>query len=137
TCAAASRRARRPARPGPSSGRRRTVPEAGSGRGAKRWIGAFAKQPIPVRNSSGDAVYIQAIRDAARKAPFEPFILRMNDGREFYIPHRDFILITDRIVAVTDPETQSIILLEPILIASLEPRPRPPQVQTATGGNNP
>ncbi len=78
------------------------------------------------------------LREAARQQPFVPFLLRMNDGRVFYIPHPDSIAVARRTVIVVDPATDREILLNPVLIASLEytspPQPAAPGT-TTTGGN--
>ena len=34
---------------------------------------------------------IQQLRDAHRAAPFRPFTIHMADGREFDVPHPDFL----------------------------------------------
>jgi hypothetical protein len=82
-------------------------------------------------------VQVKIIRDAVRRQPFVPFTLRMNDGRQFHIPHPDYIAISQRSVYVVDAATDVGLFLEPVLIASLEPRDGPPQVQpeAAAGGN--
>jgi hypothetical protein len=33
---------------------------------------------------------------------FQPFTVRLSDGREFTVPHRDFIAVTPRVVVVID-----------------------------------
>jgi hypothetical protein len=81
---------------------------------------------------------LDIIRDAVRRQPFIPFTLRMNDGREFYIPHPDYIAVSRRSVYIVDPVTDAGTFLEPVLIASLEPRDGPPQAQSeSTAGGNP
>ena len=80
-----------------------------------------------------------SLREAIRRQPFAPFLLRMNDGRVFFIPHPDSILVSRRSVIVVDPATDTEIFLEPVLIASVEFTSPPNQTTTgtATGGNNP
>lgn len=51
--------------------------------------------------------------------PFQRFILRMNDGREFTVPHPEWIYIDRRSVMVIDPVTNATTYLEPLLIASV------------------
>jgi len=61
-----------------------------------------------------------AIREAVLKRPFRPFILRMNDGRQFYIPHPEYVAVSRRVVSVIDHVSEAAVYLEPILIASLQ-----------------
>jgi hypothetical protein len=65
--------------------------------------------------------------------PFQPFTLRMNDGREFHIPHPEFVAVSRRTVMVVDAATEAGIFLEPVLIAALKPEPEktPPPSLTA------
>ena len=74
-------------------------------------------------------MHVDTIREAVRRQPFVPFVLRLNEGREFRIPHPEYIAVSRREVYVIDAETDLGIFLEPILIASVEPEPRPPQSQ--------
>ena len=34
----------------------------------------------------------QRIRDLLRAVPFQPFVIRMKDGREYRVEHPDFVL---------------------------------------------
>jgi hypothetical protein len=63
------------------------------------------------------------IREAVLRRPFQPFTLRMNNGREFHIPHPEFVAVSRRTVVVVDAATEAAIMLEPVLIASLKPEP--------------
>ncbi len=63
----------------------------------------------------------ETIRNAVLKRPFEPFTLRMNDGREFFVAHPEWVAVSRRSVMVVDHETEAGIHLEPVLIASLHP----------------
>jgi hypothetical protein len=49
---------------------------------------------------------------------FRPFVLRTSDGREFPVPHREFIFLTKRSVIVADAEG-FVDILDPLHIASL------------------
>lgn len=60
------------------------------------------------------------IRDAVRSSPFQPFTLRMNDGREFYVPHPELIAVGSTHVYLIDERTQRGVFLEPILIATMQ-----------------
>ena len=79
------------------------------------------------------------IREQVRRQPFVPFMLRLNDGRVFHIPHPEYIAVSKREVYVIDATTERGTFLEPVLIASLEPtdKPNPSVSNPATGGNNP
>jgi hypothetical protein len=80
----------------------------------------------------------ESIRTAVRRQPFVPFLLRMNDGRIFHIPHPDYVAVSRRVVIFIDPATDAEIYLEPVLIASLEPAAPSPQPTpgSQTGGNS-
>lgn len=60
------------------------------------------------------------IREAVLNRPFKPFTLRINDGREFFVPHPEFVAVSRRVVFVIDDKTKAGIQLEPILIASMQ-----------------
>lgn len=64
----------------------------------------------------------EAIREATHHQPFQPFTLRLADGRVLPIPHPDFIAIAPngRRVAVFSPTDSALSILEPLLIVSLE-----------------
>ncbi len=70
----------------------------------------------------------KTIREAVLRRPFRPFVLRMNDGREFRIPHPEYVAVSRRVVVAINAEDESGVYLEPILIASmhyLDPATRP------------
>jgi len=62
------------------------------------------------------------VRELLHATPFEPFIIRMADGREYRVDHPDFVL------AAYNEQTQIVIedtaggmhYLSPLLITSLE-----------------
>lgn len=60
------------------------------------------------------------IREAVLHRPFEPFILWMNDGREFYIPRPEYVAVSRRAVMVVNVENEAGVYLEPASIASLD-----------------
>ncbi len=62
---------------------------------------------------------VNSIRDVVRQEPFRPFVLRMNDGREFRVPHPEWLAVRPFNVIFED-EREFIIHLEPMLIASLQ-----------------
>ena len=62
---------------------------------------------------------IQGIREALHRQPFEPFSIRLADGRSLPVAHPDFVAIGPRrIVVVTEDDSWSVI--EPLLIVSLD-----------------
>jgi len=62
---------------------------------------------------------IQAIREALHRQPFEPFSIRLADGRSLPVPHPDFVALGPRrIVVVAEDDSWSVI--EPLLIVSLD-----------------
>jgi hypothetical protein len=65
---------------------------------------------------------IKEIRRALAATPFAPIVLRMNDGREFYITNSEFCALTPRDVLVKNSQG-AFVHLEPILIASMEEVP--------------
>ena len=78
-------------------------------------------------------MHTTTIREAARRQPFKPFILRMNDGREFHVPHPEYIAVSTRVVVVIDPQTEAAISLEPVLIAYMQDA----QSSPASGNSEP
>ncbi len=62
---------------------------------------------------------IAGIREALHKEPFQPFTIRMADGRGLAVPHPDFVAVVPRrIVVVAEDGSWSVV--EPRLIASLD-----------------
>lgn len=49
---------------------------------------------------------------------FRPFVIRTSDGREFPVPHKEFIFLTKRSVIVADKEGY-VDILDPLHIASI------------------
>lgn len=47
---------------------------------------------------------------------FKPFIIRTSDGREFSVPHKEFVFLTKRSVIVADEEGY-VDILDPLHIA--------------------
>ena len=72
---------------------------------------------------------IAGVRDALRRQPFEPFLIRLADGRSLPVPHPDFVAVTSRRVIVA-AEDDSWLLIEPLMIVSLDSMPTKPK-----GGN--
>lgn len=44
---------------------------------------------------------VDQIRERVRNG-FQPFVLRLSDGREFRVPQRDFIALHSKVVVVID-----------------------------------
>jgi hypothetical protein len=64
---------------------------------------------------------VAGIREAREKSPFEPFTVRLADGRALPVPHREFISVSPggRRVIVYGKD-DSVAMVEPLLIVSLE-----------------
>jgi len=62
---------------------------------------------------------IAGVREALHKQPFEPFAIRLADGRSMPVPHPDFVALTSRRVIV-GAEDDSWCITEPLLIVSLD-----------------
>jgi hypothetical protein len=62
---------------------------------------------------------LSALREALRRQPFEPFTLRLSDGRQESVKHPEFVAIGPRVVVIVRPDN-SVLKVEPLLIVSLE-----------------
>jgi hypothetical protein len=62
---------------------------------------------------------IGGIREALHKQPFEPFTLRLADGRTLSVRHRDFVALHPRRIIVVDDDA-SWSVVEPLLIVSID-----------------
>ena len=69
---------------------------------------------------------IVGIRDALHKQPFEPFVIRLADGRSLPVPHPDFVAVGKRRIVVIRKD-DSTATVEPLLIVSLDTGARPPR----------
>lgn len=65
---------------------------------------------------------LSAIRDAVHQQPFQPFSLRLVDGREVTVRHPDFIAIADtgRRIVVFPPKSANWSVIDPLLVVSIE-----------------
>ena len=66
------------------------------------------------------------VKEFAKSVPFKPFIIRMNDGREFRIDHPDYVSVSPKggkVIVYTsdDDETH----LSGLLVASVQPLKSP------------
>jgi hypothetical protein len=66
---------------------------------------------------------IAGVREALHRNPFEPFLIRLADGRSLPVPHHDFVALTPRRVIV-GAEDDSWSIIEPLLIVSLDSMPK-------------
>ena len=66
---------------------------------------------------------IAGVREALHKVPFEPFVIRLADGRSLPVPHRDFVAVMPRRIFV-GAEDNSWSIVEPLLIVSLDSMPQ-------------
>ena len=68
---------------------------------------------------------IAAVREARVRQPFEPFIIRLIDGRCLEVRQPQFIAVgRNRIVVIADDEVESWTAIEPRQIVSLKSIPR-------------
>jgi hypothetical protein len=72
---------------------------------------------------------IQGVREALRKEPFQPFIIRLADGRSVPVHHSEFVAVGKRRLVVID-ENDGWSFVEPLLIVSLDQMKKTPP-----GGN--
>ena len=62
---------------------------------------------------------IAGVREVLHRQPFQPFVIRLADGRSLSVPHPDFVALgSRRIVVVAEDDTWTVI--EPLLIVSLD-----------------
>lgn len=72
---------------------------------------------------------IEGVRVALRKEPFEPFSIRLADGRSLPVLHPEFVALGKRrLVVIAEDDSWSFV--EPLLIVSLDQLKKP-----RTGGN--
>lgn len=62
----------------------------------------------------------EEIRKAQKAEPFKPYALRMADGREYKVPHPEFLVMTPdgRTVIVVSPDN-SVTILDGMLITAM------------------
>lgn len=59
------------------------------------------------------------IREALRRQPFEPFSIRLADGRSIPVDHPEFVAVGGRrVIVVAEDDSWSVV--EPLLIVSLD-----------------
>jgi hypothetical protein len=62
---------------------------------------------------------LAGLRDALHRQPFEPFVIRLADGRSAAVPHPDFLAVGKR-RAILIQEDDSCLWLEPLLVVSID-----------------
>ena len=62
---------------------------------------------------------VAGIREALHRQPFEPFLIRLADGRSLPVPHPDFVAVGKRRIVVVG-EDDATAIVEPLLIVSLD-----------------
>ena len=65
---------------------------------------------------------LDGLRSALHKQPFQPFAIRLADGRAVAVKHPEFVAVGPRLVVVVD-EDDSWSVVEPLLIVSLDSLP--------------
>ncbi len=70
------------------------------------------------------------VRKVLHRQPFQPFVMRLADGRSLPVPHPDFVAVGPRrIVVVAEDDTWTVV--EPLRIVSLD---QVPSIRTSEGG---
>ena len=62
---------------------------------------------------------VAGIREALHRQPFQPFALRLADGRSLRVPHPDFVAVGERRVVVVAAD-DSWSAIESLLVVSLD-----------------
>jgi hypothetical protein len=62
---------------------------------------------------------LKTLRESIRREPFEPFVIRLADGRSEFVKHPKFVAVGPRIVVVIR-EDNTVSHIEPLLIVSVD-----------------
>ena len=62
---------------------------------------------------------VAGVREALHRQPFEPFVIRLADGRSLPVQHPDFVAVGTRRIVVVG-EDDSTLMIAPLLIVSLD-----------------
>ncbi len=62
---------------------------------------------------------LEGVREALLKRPFEPFNIRLADGRSLIVRHPEMVAVGRRRIIVVEPD-DSWLVIEPLLIVSLD-----------------
>lgn len=65
---------------------------------------------------------LAGVRNALHHQPFEPFVIKLADGRAVPVPHPDFVALGPRRIFVVGQD-DSWSIIEPLLIVSLDSLP--------------
>ncbi len=78
---------------------------------------------------------LTGVREALKQQPFRPLHLRLADGRSVLIRHPDFAMVDSghRQLAVFTPPDDALMIIEPLLIVSMDFAP--PAAAPAAGSN--
>jgi hypothetical protein len=66
---------------------------------------------------------IAVVREALHREPFQPFAIRLADGRALPVRHPDFVAVGRRRVVFVAKD-DSTLIIEPLLIVSLDTLPK-------------
>ena len=62
---------------------------------------------------------LEGVREALLKRPFEPFRIRLTDGRSLAVRHPEMVAVGKRRIVIVQPD-DSTLFVEPLLIVSLD-----------------
>lgn len=62
---------------------------------------------------------LAGIREALRRQPFEPFAMRLADGRSLEVRHPEMVAVGGRRIIVVQPDS-SWSVVEPLMVVSLD-----------------
>ncbi len=68
---------------------------------------------------------VRIVLKFAKAQPFQPFVLRMNDGRDFDVRHPEFIGVGKRVVTIYSDRNEPTLHVAPPVIASIEFKSQP------------
>jgi len=66
---------------------------------------------------------IDGVREALHRQPFEPFAIRLADGRSLPVRHADFVAVGRRRIVLVGADDRTS-MIEPLLIVSLDTLPK-------------
>lgn len=63
---------------------------------------------------------VEHVRQAVHKEPFEPFAIRLSDGRSLAVKHPEFVAISPNLVVVIGEKGYGTSNIDPFLIVSID-----------------
>jgi hypothetical protein len=63
---------------------------------------------------------VEHVRTAVHQQPFEPFTIRLSDGRSLPVKHPEFVAISPNLVVVIGEKGYGTSNIDPFLIVSIE-----------------